>query len=156
MLMKNENTAGQPDQNMVTEFFEKMQLSGLIKDHEGKYSFIFDDNIEVDILLERRYLFFETLIATLPKKVMTKDRLLSDLAKHTLFDMKEHEVCFYIDNTTNSVNGYLRVPVDGINETEFESSLGNFINVAETYKNLMDKILRMGELSDIPIEFRTD
>lgn len=145
----------EPD-NIVTTFFEKMQLTGLVKDHEDKYSFVFDDKVGVDIFLERRYVFFDTLIAQLPIKMMTKERVLTDLAKHTLFDIKEHDVCFYIDKTQQTIHGYLRHDINGLDESIFESVLGQFVDVIETYQEYIEKILRMGELSDIPVEFRLD
>ncbi len=143
-------------ENVITRFFEDKNLGDLIEDQDGKYSFIFDDSISIELSLDNKQIHMECLICDLPLKVMTKDRLLSDLAKNCVIDMKSTSVTFYIDVQNKTIHTYKNLFFNKTTDELFERELGSFIDFSETYKRLAEKIIRMGELSAVPIEFRLE
>lgn len=143
-------------ENLITRFFEKKGLGDLIEDRDGKYSFLFDDALSIELSLDDRNIHMECLVCDLPFKVMTKDRLLSDLAKSSVMDMRDTFLAMYIDAEKKTINTYKSICIHKTNEEHFEAELGKFIDISESYKNLAEKIIRMGELSDIPVEFRLE
>jgi hypothetical protein len=142
--------------NVITRFFDKKNLGDLIEDQDGKYAFIIDDAISIELSLDNKYIHMECLLSDLPIKVMTKDRLLSDVAKNSVIDMKHNFVAIYIDAQKKTINSYKNLIIHKTNDENFESELGNFIDISEGYKRLTEKIIRMGELSVLPIEFRLE
>ncbi len=143
-------------ENVITRFFENKNLGDLIEDQDGKYSFIFDDSISIELSLDNKQIHMECLLCDLPLKVMTKDRLLSDLAKNCVIDMKSTLITFYIDVQKKTIHTYKNLVLSKTTDELFEMELGNFIDFSENYKRLAEKIIRMGELSTVPIEFRLE
>lgn len=142
--------------NLITRFFEKKNLGGLVEDHEGKYSFLFDDHLNIDLALDNKSIHMECLLCEMPLKIMTKDRLLADLAKNTVLDMKYFQGGFFLDSSKKYLYAYRCLVIDKNTDESFEQELGRFLDFAENYKKLTEKILRMGELSEIPVEFRLE
>jgi hypothetical protein len=153
---RNNPSQVQQKENFITRFFEKMQLGELVEDQDGKYAFIFDDDIHIELSFDDRNIHMECLLCDLPIKMMTKDRLLADLAKNSVIDMRNNILSIYIDAEKKTVNTYRRIAIHKTNDAVFEAELGKFIDLSESYKKLAEKIVRMGELSDIPVEFRLE
>lgn len=153
---RNNASKIQKQENFITRFFEKKHLGELVEDQDGKYAFIFDEDISIELAFDDKNIHMECLLCDLPVKVMTKDRLYADLAKNSVIDMRDTALSIYIDAEKKTLNTYKSMQIHKTNDDIFEAELSKFIDLSETYKKIAEKIIRMGELSEIPVEFRLE